>query len=112
MQTDNISYTETAHNGQQYTFHFDRLGGRMPTWLVSPWVPKAHIENYGTDPVTGKAEPYSATSVLKTLGLLWDLEDFTPRVSHSPTFDHLIGTKMRTDPPMFFPIPKPFPNDV
>ncbi|KAJ7604480.1 phosphoesterase family-domain-containing protein [Roridomyces roridus] len=112
VPTDNLSYTETAHNGQSYTFHFDRLGGRMPTFLISPFVPKAHIENFGTNPATGQAEAYSATSVLKTLGLLWDIEDFTDRVSNSPSFDHLIGPTMRVDPPLVFPVPKPFPNDV
>ncbi|KAJ7617975.1 phosphoesterase family-domain-containing protein [Roridomyces roridus] len=105
----NDTYTDHTHH---YTFHFDRYGGRTPTWLVSPYVPKAHIENYGTNPVTGNAEPYSATSVLKTLGLLWDIDDFTERVENSPSFDHLIGPKMRTDAPEIFPVPKPFPNDV
>lgn len=89
------TYTETAANGDQYTFKFDRLGGRMPTWLISPYTPQGHVEQYGTDPATGKPSSYSATSVLKTLGYLWDLEDFSPRVSHSPAFDHLIGPKAR-----------------
>ncbi|KAJ7636527.1 phosphoesterase family-domain-containing protein [Roridomyces roridus] len=115
VRPDNLTYTEPvphSPDNQTYTFEFDRLGGRMPTFLISPYVPKGHIEDFGTDPETGKAEAYSATSVLKTLGLLWDIEDFTPRVSHSPTFDHLIGPKMRGDAPQFFSVPKPFPNDV
>ncbi|KAJ7769326.1 putative phosphatidylglycerol specific phospholipase C [Mycena metata] len=110
VQTDNKSYTETAHNGQSYTFNFDRLGGRMPTWLVSSYAPEGHVEDLGTNPVTGAPEAYSATSVLKTLGLLWDFEDFTPRVSNSPSFDHLIGPKMRTNAPLILTPPKPFPN--
>jgi len=71
-----------------------------------------HIENLGTNPATGAAEAYSATSVLKTLGLLWDFEDFTPRVSNSPSFDHLIGPQMRNDAPLILTPPKPFPNDT
>lgn len=98
VRPDNKTYTETADNGDQYTFKFDRLGGRMPTWLVSPYTPQGHIENYGTDPATCKPSSYSATSVLKTLGYLWDLEDFSPRVSHSPAFDHLIGPNVRDTP--------------
>lgn len=98
VRPDDKTYTETATNGDQYTFKFDRLGGRMPTWLVSPYTPQGHIENYGTDPATGKPSSYSSTSVLKTLGYLWDLEDFSPRVSHSPAFDHLIGPKARDTP--------------
>ncbi|KAL3459308.1 phosphoesterase [Aspergillus heterothallicus] len=98
VRPDNKTYTETAADGESYTFTFDRLGGRMPTWLISPYTPKGHIEDDGVDPVTGKTASYSATSVLKTLGYLWDLEDFTPRVSHSPAFDHLIGPHKRSSP--------------
>ncbi|KAJ7240856.1 putative phosphatidylglycerol specific phospholipase C [Mycena haematopus] len=110
VQTDNKTYTETAHDGEVYTFHFDRLGGRMPTWLISSFTPKGHVENMGTNPATGAVEAYSATSVLKTLGLLWDFEDFTPRVSNSPSFDHLIGPTMRQDAPLILTPPTPFPN--
>ncbi|KAJ7681894.1 phosphoesterase [Mycena polygramma] len=113
VQTDGKSYTETAHDGELYTFHFDRLGGRMPTFLVSPFAPKGHIEDLGTNPATGEeGEAYSATSVLKTLGLLWDIEDFTPRVANSPSFDHLIGPQARADAVQFLSTPNPFPNDT
>jgi phospholipase C len=109
VRPDNLTYTEVARTtGQSYTFAFDRLGGRMPTWLISGYTPKGHIENLGTNPETGKPEAYSATSVLKTLGLLWDIEDFTPRVSNSPSFDHLIGPKLRNDAPQILSTPKPF----
>ncbi|KAE9393379.1 phospholipase C PLC-C [Gymnopus androsaceus JB14] len=110
VRPDNKTYTETAEDGQSYTFLFNRLGGRMPTWLISSYAPKGHIENMGTNPVTGEVEAYSATSVLKTLGLLWDFEDFTPRVSNSPSFDHLIGSNVRDDAPLILTPPKPFPN--
>ncbi|KAF9259172.1 phosphoesterase [Marasmius fiardii PR-910] len=109
---DNLTYTETARDGENYTLTFDRLGGRMPTWLISPFTPKAFVEDLGTNPATGHAEAYSATSVLKTLGLLWDIEDFTVRVSNSPSFDHLIGPKARKDTPQTLTTPKPFPKDV
>ena len=98
VRPDDLTYTEKAHDGSNYTFEFDRLGGRLPTWIISPYTPQGYLENFGTDPVTGKAYPYSATSILKTLGLLWDLEDPTPRVSHSPSFDHLIGPTLRGTP--------------
>jgi phospholipase C len=97
VRPDNLTYTEKAHDGSNYTFAFDRLGGRLPTWVISPYTPKGYLENFGTDPVTGKPYPYSATSILKTLGYLWDLKDLTPRVSHSPSFDHLIGPVFRSD---------------
>ncbi|CAG7959506.1 unnamed protein product [Penicillium salamii] len=98
VRPDDKTYTETAADGSEYTLNFDRLGGRMPTWLVSPYAPRGHVENYGTDPVSGESTSYSATSVLKTLGYLWDLEDMSPRVQHSPAFDHLIGPKARSAP--------------
>lgn len=111
VRPDSKTYTETAADGSSYTFNFDRLGGRMPTWLISSYTPKGHIENYGVDPATGKSASYSATSVLKTLGYLWDLDDFTPRVSHSPAFDHLIGPKKRNTPATLAN-PHPFPDAV
>lgn len=108
VRPDNKTYTETAPDGSSYTFNFDRLGGRMPTWLISPYAPAGHIENLGVDPVTGKPASYQATSVLKTLGYLWDLVDFSPRVSHSPGFDHLIGPKARTGTPQTLSNPHVF----
>ena len=80
----------------------------MAAWVISPYSKKGYIEQYGTDPVTGKPAPYSATSVLKTLGYLWDIEDFTPRVAHSPSFDHLIGTTLREDAPIALKTPHTF----
>lgn len=112
VRPDSKTYTETAPNGQKYTFNFDRLGGRMPTWLISPYTPKGHIENMGINPATGQTSSYSATSVLKTLGYLWDLKDFSPRVSSSPSFDHLIGPTARKNTPKALANPSPFPNAV
>lgn len=107
VRPDNKTYTETAVNGQNYTLTYDRYGGRMPTFLISPYTPWGHVENYGINPATGNPEPYSATSVLKTLGLLWDLEDFTPRVANSPSFDHLLGPAVQWKTPQL-PVPKTF----
>lgn len=112
VRPDNVTYTEKAHDGESYTLTFDRYGGRMPTWLISPYTPAGHIENYGVNPATGKPEPYSATSVLKTLGLLWDFADFTPRVSNSPSFDHLIGPSARENTPQQLAVPQTFPTAV
>ncbi|KXG46179.1 Phosphoesterase [Penicillium griseofulvum] len=111
VRPDDKTYTEKGYDGSQYTFSFDRLGGRIPTWLLSPYTPKGHVEGYGTDPATGESSAYSATSVLKTLGYLWDLKDMSPRVEHSPAFDHLIGQKLR-DTPKTLKNPHVFPNDV
>lgn len=37
---DKPTDTETAANGEKYTFGFDRLGGRILTLLSSPWAGK------------------------------------------------------------------------
>lgn len=98
---DDKTHTETTPSGADYTFAFDRLGGRMPTWIVSPWA-KAVVEQRGLNSC-GKTVSYHATSILRTLGYLWDFAPYNPRVKNAPSFDHLIGTHFRTDTPMTFP---------
>ncbi|KAJ5788165.1 Phosphoesterase [Penicillium paradoxum] len=104
---DDLTYTETAPNGEKYTFSFDRLGGRLPTLLISPWIAKGKVEQKGTDS-NGNIVSYSASSILRTLGYLWDFEPFTPRVGSSASFDHLIQKQARTDTPETLPQPVAF----
>ncbi|KAJ5964707.1 Phosphoesterase [Penicillium vulpinum] len=104
---DDMTYTETAPSGEQYTFLFDRLGGRVPTLLISPWIAKGQVEQKGTNS-DGNTVSYSASSILRTLGYLWDFEPFTPRVGSSPSFEHLIQDTARTDTPVTLPVPKAF----
>ncbi|GAM35346.1 hypothetical protein TCE0_017f03615 [Talaromyces pinophilus] len=99
---DDLTYTQTTPNGENYTLPFNRLGGRIPTFLISPWVGKGSVEQFGTNS-DGEVVSYSATSILRTLGYLWDFEPFNPRVEWSPSFDHLILSKMRTDTPTALP---------
>ena len=107
VRPDNLTYTSTVPTGEEYTFEFNRLGGRLPTWLVSPWVDKAFVEQYGVNE-RGQRVPYSASSVLRTLGYLWDFAPFTPRVEQAPAFDHLITTTLRRDTPEVLPPGPPF----
>lgn len=44
---DDILYTETAMDGVPYTFDFKRLGIRVPTLIMSPWVGKGVVESKG-----------------------------------------------------------------
>ncbi|OQE19685.1 hypothetical protein PENFLA_c018G03467 [Penicillium flavigenum] len=104
---DDLTYTEIAPSGEKYTFSFDRLGGRVPTFLISPWIAKGQVEQKGTNS-DGKVVSYSASSILRTLGYLWDFEPFTPRVKSSPSFEHLIQNTARTDTPVKLPVPKAF----
>ncbi|KAJ5473590.1 Phosphoesterase [Penicillium sp. IBT 31633x] len=107
VRPDDLTYTETAPNGEKYTFSFDRLGGRLPTLLISPWIAKGQVEQKGTNS-DGNAVSYSASSILRTLGYLWEFDPFTPRVESSASFDHLIQKKARTDTPVTLPQPQAF----
>ncbi|KAJ5088006.1 hypothetical protein N7456_011622 [Penicillium angulare] len=109
-QPDGLTYTEKAPNGENYTFSFDRLGGRVPTLLISPWIAKGQIEQKGTNS-DGSTVSYSASSILRTLGYLWDFEPFTRRVQGSASFEHLIQSQMRSDTPAQLPDPKPFQGE-
>lgn len=133
---DDILYTEKAMDGLNYTFDFKRLGIRVPTLVISPWVGKGVIESKGTN----NGGEYSKffhfewrcrrhracflfglsflinvdlahTSVLAFVQELWNLDNgvpLTPRVGYSSTFEHLILDEMRTDTPATLPNPNSF----
>jgi phospholipase C len=88
---DSITYTETALDGKPVTFDFTRLGVRVPTYLISPWVAKGFIEHEGKN----SGGVYTHTSILAFLANLWGLDTLTPRVGFSSTFEHLILEKKR-----------------
>lgn len=104
---DNLTYTETTPNGLNYTYEFNRLGGRIPTFLISPWIAEGEVEQYGTNH-RGETVSYCASSILRTLGYLWDFEPFTPRVEWAPSFDHLIQKTSRKDVVSTLPNPSNF----
>jgi len=103
---DSLTYTELAQNGINSTFAFNRLGIRVPTFLISPWVPKGVIEHQGLN----NGGEYSHTSILGFLSELWGIEKLTPRVEWSATFEHLILPHIRPedDSPTKLPEPTPF----
>ncbi|KAB8299946.1 hypothetical protein EYC80_000188 [Monilinia laxa] len=72
---DNLTYTETAPDGKPMTFDFKRLGIRVPTLLISPWVGKGIVEKKGRN----KGGEYTHTSIIAFLDELWGLEPLTPR---------------------------------
>jgi phospholipase C len=76
------------------TFSFDRLGLRVPTILVSPWLPKGKIDS----------TPYQHTSVLSTVKKIFGLPNFlTKRDQHAETFDQTFLSAPRTDTPITLP---------
>ncbi|QKX54264.1 uncharacterized protein TRUGW13939_01349 [Talaromyces rugulosus] len=104
---DNLTYTAATPTGENYTFTFNRLGGRIPTLLISDWVGEGSVEQKGTN-TDGDTVSYSASSLLRTLGYLWDFEPFTPRVEKAASFDHLIQTTPRNGTPTALPSATPF----
>ncbi|RAL67794.1 hypothetical protein DID88_008521 [Monilinia fructigena] len=98
---DSLTYTETAPDGKPMTFDFKRLGIRVPTLLISPWVGKGIVEKKGRN----KGGEYTHTSIIAFLDELWGLEPLTPRVSWSSTFEELITNRLRTDTPVTLPDP-------
>jgi phospholipase C len=101
---DDMTYTETAQDGKNITFGFERLGVRVPTVLISPWVPKGYVEHAGSN----NGGEYTHTSILNFLSELWGIPKLTPRVSWSATFEHLFLDKKRSD----CDSPKTLPNPV
>lgn len=101
---DDMVYTERAPDGRNVTFDFTRLGVRVPTIVMSPWVGAGVVENKGRN----NGGEYSHTSILAFLAELWGLDVLTPRVGWSATFEHLILDRMREDTPLTLPDPFPF----
>lgn len=101
---DKLTYTELAPDGANMTFDFTRLGVRVPTLLISPWVGKGVVENKGSN----KGGEYTHTSILGFLNELWGLESLGDRVDYSATFEHLITDTLRTDTPATLPNPYPY----
>ena len=104
---DNLTYTELAANGINYTYNFDRLGGRLPTFLISPWIEEGYVEQYGTNAFS-QTVSYCASSILRTLGYLWDFEPYNPRVEWAASFDNLIQNTARSNAISTLPTPVNF----
>lgn len=98
-------------------FGFDRLGIRIPTLLISPWVPKGVVES--SPPDAAKPYPsskYELSSVISSTRKLFsasmgNVPPLTKRDEWAATFDHLLSeTSPRTDVPMTLPDPAPRPH--
>ncbi|GLA37347.1 hypothetical protein AnigIFM63309_004260 [Aspergillus niger] len=101
---DHRTHKEWALDGSKIEFKFDRLGIRVPTLLMSPWVGKGVVQNRPTN----QPNDFTHTSILKYLSELWDLPVLTPRVAWSPSFGGLITTTYRDDTPDKLPEPADF----
>nr|MDJ0828157.1 alkaline phosphatase family protein [Rhodobacter sp.] len=83
----------------QYAFNFDRLGCRVPTVLVSPWLEAGMVES----------SRLQHTSLLATVRRMWGLRPvpLTAREGQAASFDHLLETRdsPRKDCPKKIPRP-------
>ena len=80
-------------------FTFDRLGIRIPTVLISPWVPKGHIEHRARGPQL--TSEYDHTSIMATCNKIFGIDEhLTARSEWAGTFEHLFSeSSPRTDCP-------------
>ncbi|ORZ14762.1 phosphoesterase [Absidia repens] len=88
---DGINYTD---------YKFDRLGVRVPSILISPWVEKGAVIHEPNGPY--KDSQYEHSSVPATLKKIFNLPNFlTKRDAWAGTFEHAISLdKPRDDCPL------------
>lgn len=91
-------------------FSFDRLGIRVPTLLISPWIKKSLVVS--EPPAKQKPFPtseYDGTSIIATTRKLLNMNSppLTRRDAWSATFEHVLEdlTTPRTDCPLHTPEP-------
>lgn len=92
---------DTGVSGQ--TFAFDRLGGRVPAILVSPWIPKATVVPGPEDPLNGRAFEHASIPATVTKQFLGTWDQRSLREKGAQTFLDLLSDQMRpeSDCPVF-----------
>ncbi len=99
VNPDGLTAPPPGHVGFSPAFAFDRLGMRVPTILVSPWLPRGRIDSTA----------YRHTSILTSLKELYALSDFlTERDRTAAIFSGLLSELTTMSPTL--PRPCPAPN--
>jgi phospholipase C len=91
--------------------YFDRLGVRIPTVLVSPWVAKGRVVHEPTGPASNSQFEHS--SLLSTLKNMFQLPHFlTNRDAWAGSFEFVFDelSEPRTDCPVTIPAPPVMPT--
>jgi phospholipase C len=96
--------TDPDNNGNG--FRFDVLGVRVPTVVVSPWVPDVRPgERDGRTCNLIDHTEYDHTSLLSTVERLWGLPTLTARDAAANDFRHLLAAEQPRDAPYTLPPP-------
>lgn len=94
----------------QFGFKFDRLGPRVCTVLVSPYIEPGTV--FRAKNVLGRDIPLEHNSITKTIELRWHLKPLTERDRASEDISGVLTlSKPRTDYPEIKPRPYPTPLD-
>lgn len=92
-------------NSKSYpdSFNFTRLGVRIPTLLISPWIEKGTVIGRAEGPTP--TSEYDLTSIPATIKKLFDLPSFlTKRDAWAGTFERFLNrSEPRTDCPKTLP---------
>lgn len=101
---DKISFTGVS-DGHNVSYSFDRLGVRVPAFIISPLIPANTLlkTNDGTSYAPNSA--WTHTTFLHFLEQLWDLEGMNNRVQWAKTFESIFLNKPRSNAPMSLPTP-------
>jgi len=92
--------TSRLDSGGKPQFMFDRLGPRVPTLIVSPWVQKGVIDHGpGTGAQIDPSIHYDHSSIVATVRELVGrpVDPLTERDEIAPTFTHLFRDVKRGD---------------
>eukprot|EP01129_Flabellula_baltica_P006957 TRINITY_DN2655_c0_g2_i1.p1 TRINITY_DN2655_c0_g2~~TRINITY_DN2655_c0_g2_i1.p1 ORF type:complete len:485 (-),score=102.01 TRINITY_DN2655_c0_g2_i1:1027-2481(-) len=92
-------------NAEDPFFDFKRIGVRIPTVIVSPWIPKSTVVHEPSAPTPDSQ--FDHTSTLSFVKRLFNLPSFlTKRDAWAGHFDHIFSlNETRTDCPTTVPVP-------
>ncbi|WP_158754112.1 alkaline phosphatase family protein [Dyella sp. S184] len=80
----------------EYGFDFKRFGPRVPTVLISPWIPAGTVFR-----VPEGSMPFDHTSILKTIEQRWNVPALTARDAAAPDIGAVLTlAAARTDDPL------------
>jgi len=78
-------------------FAFDRLGVRVPSILVSPWIAKRTVVTGPEDPVSGRVFEHASIPATITQHSIGDYDNRSVREKAAQTFLDLLTDQMRPD---------------